>query len=197
MALPLLSIDELAHGVYACVCSSLAEARTTLGTAYPGCPPCGGVVPGQISWDSCTGCGGDDCGGQLNVAVRRTYRTSPFPRPFNGIQGTKDCPATVNLAVELVVGLTRCVPGSDEFGNPPAPAALAAAAEILHVDMAAVGNALECCLPGLAPTQPRGLKFVIGETRVIGPSGGCVGLETTVTAELAGCPCPTDGGVNP
>lgn len=196
MALPLTALDLMAHDIYACVCTALDEAATDLGPAYPGCPPCGGVVPGVIALDACAGCAeSSGCGGQLNVAVRRIYPTSfdTFPRQFSGVQGTKGCPTALNVAAELVVGLSRCVPVSDEFGNPPSAASLAAAAEILHVDMTAVHNALLCCLPGLAPELPRGLKYTVGESRVIGPSGGCVGFEQIVTVELQGCACPEEG----
>lgn len=196
MPIPLTAIDAMAHSVYACVCASLTDAATKV-AGHPGCPPCGGVVPGQIAWDACTGCAGSgDCSGQLSVAARRIYPSDPFPRLFAGVRGTKTCGAFHVMAVELIIGLSRCVPVSDDQGRPPSPASLAAAAEILHIDMTAVSNALECCLPGL-DDRPRGLQYVVGESRVIGPSGGCVGFEQSVTVGLNTCACPDDGSSNP
>ncbi|MDV9168585.1 hypothetical protein R6V09_00300 [Streptomyces sp. W16] len=38
----------------------------------------------------------------------------------------------------------------------------------------------------------KGRQFVLGQERIIGPQGGCVGLEQTVTVALPPCPpCTT------
>ena len=124
MPLPLTSLDLMAHDIYACVCTALDEAATDLGPAYPGCPPCGGVVPGQIAWDACAGCAeSSGCGGQLSVAVRRIYPTSfdIFPRQFSGVQGTKGCPTALNVAAEIVIGSAAVCQSQTSLVTRPLP----------------------------------------------------------------------------
>ncbi|MEV5085633.1 hypothetical protein AB0K74_45340 [Streptomyces sp. NPDC056159] len=55
-----------------------------------------------------------------------------------------------------------------------------------------VYNALMCCLP---QTGARGRRFVMGQGKILGPQGGCVGVEQRLTVVLPGCaPCPGGDG---
>ncbi|MFF4391437.1 hypothetical protein ACFY0G_32310 [Streptomyces sp. NPDC001552] len=194
MAVKPLMVHDLAQDVLACVCVALDQAAADI-EGQPGCPDCRTcLVAGQAAWDSCD----DPCGrtppvagGQLTVNVVRVYPSTTFPAEDREIRGLKSCDPPTLLAVELAVTLLRCAPGPDENGCPPSCEDLGAAARILHVDLTSVYNALLCCFPDSTPV-PRRRRFVLGQSKVIGPEGGCVGLEQRVTVGLYACyPCPT------
>lgn len=196
MALRLHAIQEAADAVLACVCAALQETAAEV-EGQPGCPCRSCVVPGLPAWDSCDDpCGqapADDAGGQLSVSVVRMYQSTSFPAPDRegpspATQGRRCVPPPA-LAVELRVTLLRCAPPPAEDGCPPSCDELGEAARILHVDMATVYNALVCCLPG-ASSRRKGLQFYVGQQRTVGPEGGCVGLEQSVTIALPSCGCP-------
>lgn len=191
MAVTLLSINELAEAVLACVCAGLEEtARLVEG--QPGCPCMACVVPGTPAWDSCDNpCGASgETGGQLTVHVARVYPTTDFPTETREVRGLKSCSPT-RIAVELVVTLLRCVPVSDETGCPPSCEDQAAAARVIEVDSATVLNALMCCVPGIGPRH-RGPLYVIGAQRTLEPRGGCGGVEQRVTIAVPSCACPEE-----
>lgn len=76
-------------------------------------------------------------------------------------------------------------------GCPPGCEDLSESARVLHVDALTVYSTLLCCLPATGG-GPKGRQFVLGQQRIIGPQGGCVGLEQTVTVALPPCPpCTT------
>lgn len=190
MALTSLAIRDLTEAVLGCVCAALARAAQEV-DGQPGCPCRACVVPGQPAWDSCDDpCGQDPVGGQLSVSVARIYGSSDSEFPAEGrvVQGVRNCTPPPVTAVELVITLLRCAPTLDETGCPPSCDELSRASQVLDVDMVTVFNALLCCLPGTS-TARRGRKFVMGVQRVLGPEGGCVGLEQRVTVALPGCGC--------
>ncbi|MFJ5890273.1 hypothetical protein [Streptomyces californicus] len=193
MALTPLMIHDLATSVLACVCLALDTAAGTV-EGQPGCPACRAcVVPGAVAWDSCDDpCDSKGGGGQLTVSVARIFSSSDaeFPSESRIVQGVRGCGPPPMLALELVVTLLRCAPTFSEDGCPPTCEELEAAAQVLHVDMVTVYNALLCCLPGTEQRR-RGRRFVLGVQRTLGPEGGCVGLEQRATVALPGCaPCP-------
>ncbi|MFF4385621.1 hypothetical protein ACFY0G_02325 [Streptomyces sp. NPDC001552] len=194
MAVRPLMVHDLAEDVLSCVCVALDQAAADV-PGQPGCPDCRTcLVPGTPAWDTCE----DPCGttppkagGQLTVNVLRTYPSTTFPQEDREIRGLKNCPPPTLLAVVLAVTLLRCAPGPTEDGCPPTCEELNQASRVLHVDLATVYNALLCCLPETTPV-PRRRRWVLGESRVIGPEGGCVGLEQRVTIGIHACyPCPT------
>ncbi|KPI33263.1 hypothetical protein OV450_1351 [Actinobacteria bacterium OV450] len=192
MAVQLLAVNDLAEDVLACICVALDQAATDV-PGQPGCPTCRScLVPGTVSWDSCE----DPCGppaqvgGQLTVSVARVFPSTSFPSEDREIRGLRGCTQPTYMAVELVITLLRCVPGPTDDGCPPSCEDLAAAAKVLHVDLASVYNALLCCLPQTT-TKPGSRRYVIGASKTVGPDGGCVGLEQRVTVGLYGCyACP-------
>lgn len=189
-----LAIHEMAETVLACVCQSLDETAATV-EDHPGCPCRACVVPGPPAWDGCNdpcGVDGKGAGGQLTVHVARTYATSSFPVDDRVVQGVRNCQPPAAIAVELVVTLLRCAPVMDSGGCPPTCEELAAAARTVHVDGAAITNALLCCLPTTG-TRRRGPVFFLGAQRVLEQEGGCMGVEQRVTVALsASCPCPSE-----
>lgn len=192
MALNALDLHDLTEAVLGCVCAALAEAALVV-DGQPGCPGRACVVPGQPAWDNCDDpCSGDGAPGQLTVSVARLYSsTLDFPTEDRTVFGMRGCTPPPLTAAELVITLLRCAPTYDEGGCPPNCEELSAAARILHVDAVTVQNALLCCLPGTSSAR-RGRKFVLGQQRIVGPEGGCVGLEQRVTVALPGCRCPDE-----
>lgn len=194
MPLGPLTLHTLAQTVLGCVCAALDQAAAEV-EGQPGCPTCRRcVVPGAVAFDECLDpCGGDE-GGQLTVSVPRMWPTSHFPATDTQVRGVKGCTPPPTTAAELVVTLLRCAPMPDERGCPPSCEELEAAARIVHVDQVTVYNALLCCLP--ATGGRRGRRFVLGASRIVGPEGGCVGVEQRVTVALPGCAtCPDEEGL--
>lgn len=189
MALNPTGLYDLAQMILACVCAEL-EATAGLIDGQPGCPSRSCVVPGTVAWDGCDGaCDGSGSCGQLSVSIARTYPSTTFPVEDRTVQGLKGCTPPPTTAAEFVITLLRCTPVLDENGCPPPCEDLDASARVLYTDMATVANALVCCLPG---TAPRGRRFLLGQSRTLGPEGGCAGVEQRVTVALAGCyTCPS------
>ncbi|MFI9026300.1 hypothetical protein [Streptomyces sp. NPDC053560] len=192
MPLRALDLHDLTESVLGCVCAALQDTARQV-DGQPGCPCRTCVVPGAVAWDWCDDpCSGDGSGGQLSVNVLRMWPSNPFPNEDRTVMGTRNCMPAPVTAAELAVTLLRCAPTPDDQGCPPSCDELDTAARITHVDAVTVYNALYCCLPGTS-TRRRGRQFVIGQQRLVGPQGGCVGVEQRVTVALPGCaPCPTE-----
>lgn len=191
MALRPLSLHDLTETILGCVCAALDDAAAQV-PGQPGCPARACVVPGAPAWDECADpCGDDMVGGQLTVHFARTYASSRFPAEDLEVRGQPGCKPPPTVAAELVVTLLRCAPTTTEHGCPPSCEELAAAAKVTHIDAVTVYSALECCLPHTGGR--RGRRFVMGQQRVIGPEGGCVGVEQRVIVALPGCgTCPEE-----
>jgi hypothetical protein len=182
-------LADASEALLACVCEALDDIPTTL-PGMAGCPCRSGVVPGnEIAWDGCdTGCAPLDEGkwsGQLAVKTNRIFASDfgNFPREAAVVADLNGCKATPVMAAELVVSVIRCAPIGD--GQcPPTVDELAATARQQNVDMVAVRKGILCCLAGTDPTRPRGRRFSLGGSTTIGPQGGCVGFEQTVTVDL-------------
>jgi hypothetical protein len=189
MALQSLAVHQIAEAILGCVCAALDEAAAEI-EGHPGCPCRACIVPGDVAWDGCADPCTGEAGGQLSVSVARLYPSSNFPDLSQEVQGTRGCTPAPITAVEYVVTLLRCAPLPTEHGCPPSCDEQAAAARTVHIDAAVIMNALLCCLPGTSSNR-RGRKFVLGASRIVGPEGGCVGVEQRVVVALPGCGCPT------
>ncbi|EDY43994.1 hypothetical protein [Streptomyces sp. SPB074] len=191
MALTPYTVHDMAETILACVCSALDATEAEV-DGQPGCPCRACVVPGAPAWDGCDDpCGSSGAGGQLTVHVARLFPSSSFPEQDRSVLGTRGCTPPSTLAAELVVTLLRCAPVIDERGCPPTCKEQAAAARITHTDASTIYTALLCCLPQTGGR--RGRRFLMGESRIVGPQGGCVGVEQRVTVALSGCaPCPAE-----
>lgn len=193
MALSPTAVHDTAQAVLGCVCAALDQVAETI-EGQPGCPDCNTcVVPGSPAWDRCDGpCEEGTTQGQLSVSVLRMYPTSmaAFPNEdTKQVQGIKNCTLPQLTAVEILVTLLRCAPVDDDEGCPPTCEEFATAAKILHVDATTVYNAVLCCFPDTSQRR-RGQMFVIGQQKVVGPQGQCVGIEQRLTVALPSCKCP-------
>jgi hypothetical protein len=136
------------------------------------------LVPGAIAWDGC------DCG-QLAQTIQGIYPTQVFPTDASEVPIRGGCGPGGQLIVEVLVSLTRCVPGMTA-GQPPRPptcAQLRAAALEQQADAYAVRKAVNCCLADLQRDR-RIVKYAVGRTNFVGPEGNCGGSELIYKFEL-------------
>lgn len=196
MAVTPFSVHEVAEQLLGCVCAALDDVAA-VNPQLAGCPTCRTcVVPGTPAWDSCGECcGGDgEVGGQLSVSVARMWSSTheAFPAEDRTVRDARGCRFPVT-AVEYVVTLLRCAPIPDDQGNPPSCEELTESAQQLHADAVTVAQAVLCCVPQTSQVR-NGRRFIMGQQRVLGPEGWCVGVEQRVTVELPGCdPCDLVG----
>lgn len=201
--LSLLALHEHQQALLDCVCEALNDIPTEL-PGMMGCPCRTFVSPGQPAADACNdGCGQLGPGefpGQLTVHTNRMFATDyqKFPSRFSNAIGStsavrdlKHCAMPQINALDLYVTVFRCLPMPSSDGCPPDPDALSAVALQLSADMLAVQRGIACCYPATSTEIRRnGRRFSMGDTYMIGPSGGCLGFRTEVTIAIDGClPC--------
>ncbi|MFZ0789744.1 MAG: hypothetical protein WAM94_08990 [Chromatiaceae bacterium] len=142
---------------------------------------------GMIPWDNC------DCGGQVALAIRRTYAADTFPTeaPWTAWRA---CGPKYQVA-EVIVSVTRCVTGLDQAGQPPPCATALAEAIRLENDRTATRQAIACCLNAYRKAMPpthRVTAWLLGPSVTVGELGGCAGVETTFLVGVGVCACPDD-----
>jgi hypothetical protein len=145
-----------------CVCDALALESEC------GCPCSAYVSAGQPAWDDC-------CNGQLNVWLERPFFHENFPTPTSEAQVCRSF-----LAGDFAIQLVRCAPTVDDNGTPPSDAELADSARRIYQDFYIALRALTCCLA----ESRRDRLYLIRDSNIVGPDGGCVGFEIRVTIEL-------------
>lgn len=200
MAITYLAVHQAAADLLNCACQFLDRLPVEV-PGLAGCPCRVGVVPGTPAADGCDdGCGTlpeGDYPGQLTVNVVRTYVTTREKFPLyspsspDSVRDGKQCHSPLITAIDLAVTLYRCVPGPSDQGCPPTMAALNDSAMQLHADMMALQSAVTCCYAATDTTQRNGRRYTLGAATVLGPQGGCVGIQQLVSVALDGClPCP-------
>lgn len=166
----------LAERLLACLCNALEDSHR--GPVCACCLHPGSVVP--MDYCDCECAGGQ---GQAWVRVARIYPTGArFPSQTFDIQPCQQ--AVPSWAVELVMGVYRCIATIDDEGRPPDCAQVTDDAVALMSDAAAMRQAAMCCFPDGGDTA-----VVVGEYTPIGPSGGCGGGQLSVTVQAYDC-CP-------
>lgn len=207
VALTLMALHEVQQALLGCVCESLDLIPTEF-PGLAGCPCRAFVSPGQPAADGCDGpckAAPGEYPGQLTVHINRMFATDSqrFPARFSNTIGAtssvrdlKNCQLPQINALDLYVTVFRCLPGMTDEGCPPSPDDLDASSRQLSADMLAVQRGVACCFPGTSTEQRRtGRRYSMGDTYMIGPSGGCLGFRTEVTVAVDGClPCPPAGG---
>lgn len=201
----MLAIQQAAQDLLDCVCAAIGRLPDEV-PGLAGCPCRVGVVPGTPAADGCDGGCNVQPGefpGQLTVNVARLYASdfTSFPRELgvnsgingSGVRDLKNCAMPQVTAVELIVTLWRCVPGPTDQGCPPSMADLGQAALQQNADMLATQQGILCCYAGTDETRRHGRRYVVGQTTVLGPQGGCGGFQTRVVVALDDClPCPPE-----
>lgn len=131
------------------------------------------LAPGaSVAWDDC-------CLGQLWVRL-----VSKVPTGSSRDPGQR-C-GVVLWRSTVAVGVMRCAHVVDDQGNPPSPDDLTQDALAVTRDMTDLEQAILCCMRDV----PGALGLTVLAWNPLGPSGGCVGGEwtLTVTEHLCGCP---------
>lgn len=195
MAISILAVHQAAENLLTCICDALGRLPTEVPGLH-GCPCRTGVVAGTPAADNC----GEGCGilpngqypGQLTVNVARTY-IAEMPRYTNlqavRLEDTNCGPGAVTVA-DLSITLWRCSPGPTDEGCPPDMDDLNDAAMQMHADMLAITQAVTCCYPSTDTQRRKGRRYSLGPSVALGPQGGCIGVQTTVTVALDGLTPP-------
>ena len=170
-------------GLGGCVFDALAQTP-----AGAPCRQCMLLPTQQIRWDNCGAFEGN-CDGQVAFAIREVYGSDTFPTPAAQKTWSKCGPRYA--VARVVVSVTRCVPGMDEWANAPSCAAELAAAIILENDRTAVRQGLACCLNSAAHATPALLsEWLISPSVTVGELGQCAGSETEFLVGVRTCVCP-------
>lgn len=138
--------------------------------------------PGSTApWDAC---GTEDGGaeGQAWVAVPRVYPSDNFPTET--IDAHRCFPR--GFAAEVVVGVLRCAATVDSSGRAPTAEQVTMDALKVSRDRAIALDAIVCCLIG-EDADPG--EYRLGAWEPLGPNGGCVGGQWTVTVAVDACRC--------
>jgi hypothetical protein len=153
------------------------EAERRLRNTLGGVPSRSCVVPGAIAWDEC------ECG-QLSVSIIQAWPSVTFPGdPGSGSQNQGPC-AVPYLMAQLTVQVARCAPNPDSSGS-VACSALERGARVVAEDGMAIREAAFCALQFL---KDRDDDFIVRGQVVMGPEGGCMGVEQSVVVGImVGC----------
>lgn len=140
------------------------------------------VSPGPPTWDGC------DCG-LLAVSTSRIYMSQTFPIDSGGETSQRRC-GNPYVCVDMSVTIARCTPVGKN-GSAPTPKQESEAARILYDDAAAILSGVACCLQSMSEGSPPLVEdYVIRQQVVVGPEGGCVGTDTSLTLGFVnGCLC--------
>ncbi len=128
------------------------------------------------TWDNC-------CEGQTWV---RLASQEAIAAPKMGMR--PQAPCRRSWLVTLGVGALRCAATMNDQGEAPPPEAVTANARQTVVDKDALIEAVQCCLPSTAGVQ----SFELTRWDALGPDGGCVGGEWTLTMVVQTIDCEDD-----
>lgn len=138
------------------------------------------LEPGATAvWDTC--CIDDGREGQLWVATTQVYPATGQLTPDT--QPVRCQPS--GFAADLIVGVLRCAHTLDDQGNPPTVEQVTADAEKVARDRTLIRDAILC---DAGPRLDVG-GYRLGGWVPLGPQGGCVGGQWTLTIALPSCPC--------
>lgn len=126
------------------------------------------VAAGAVAWDDC-------CDGVLFAGMPRRFRSLAFPAESAEWRPCDGSPS----AIEVVVGLLRCVPTVQEGGRFPTSAAITDSAGSIYEDAEVLWLALEA----YACQFPSSAAMVTGQG-FVGPEGGCIAVETRMLLDF-------------
>lgn len=159
-------LTQLMVTILDCACECLEEAGIC------GCPCRTCIIAGPPVWDQESCCNNE---GSLYIHLDRIFQHDNFPREASEVNL---CQAP--LAADIVVTRLRCFPGMHEDGTAPTCPEMEAASNEIYQDLYVLTRCLLCSLA----SWRRNLKSVFRGSRIVGPQGGCVGVELRFTVEL-------------
>lgn len=149
--------------------------------------PCDRVllVPGALpAWDEC-------CDGFLYVRLVSMYPTAGQSAPFPNQDTRPGNCKPVMIASQLAIGVLRCAATVDDNGVVPTAATLTAEARGMTADASILLAAIKCCIADMAGDSGSLVEqLLLGAWQPLGPDGGCVGGEWTLTVAHGSCGCP-------
>lgn len=158
--------------VLTCACEILDDGLCGEPGSKCGCPCRAFVTAGPPVWDL-EACCSD---GQLAVWAEDLYPFANFPARDGNV--TLCSPS---LAANVKVQLLRCWPANiKDDGSAPSGLEIQQASDQAYRDQYLLTWGLICCLMQLG----RKRKFVLNGSRIVGPQGGCIGVEVSFAIEL-------------
>lgn len=132
------------------------------------------VMPGNtVVWDDC-------CDGQLWVRIVSLVGSSAMSTPAKQ-------PCVPLYQCRVGIGVVRCAHTVDDHGMAPTPAEMTADSFATYQDSLDVIQAVNCCFAEQEIVQ----TLRIEQWLPVGPQGGCVGGEVSITFNVNLCqPCP-------
>lgn len=178
---------DVAEAILACVIETLDTAaaaenaeleETGCEPAFDGAPDRALTAPAATSYEAC------DCGGEIVVYPERRWATNGLQN-FPG-EGQRPTCGVAIIAEQYAIRVLRCACTSpaDDGVAPPTVECQTAKGRQVHLDMAAVVAALNCCDWGIEDDE----WALVGQDP-IQPAGGCVGSLTHVVVAIRPC-CP-------
>lgn len=171
------NLNAIMQAVLDCAEASLVDC---------GRPVCrAGLKPGSeefVPWDACCECPIGE--GELWVAVNRIWPSDDFPFQVTGTE--RQC-SFLSFAAELSIGVMRCSQALTDTGDAPSVERLTAETVKMTADAQALREAIRCCY---GPTVEKG-EYLLGSWVPLGPNGGCVGGQQTLTVTFLDCICGT------
>lgn len=158
-------LSQIQTELLACACDALNQ--------FGACPcPCRIFISaGPPVWDN-EACCSD---GQLTIHMERMFVHGNFPAE-QGLVNVCVAP----LAAEFNITLLRCFPTVRDDGSAPTANEIQAASESIYQDLYVMTKRVICCLANKGRNQ----KSVFRGSRIVPPSGGCIGAELRLTIEL-------------
>lgn len=151
-------VYDLMVDIATCLC---AQAKVNGSPDFCFC----GVLPGEVVvadyiGEGCT----DDVCGMAWVRLVTGYPSSGVGRVNENVGNCSS-----ELGIDLEIGMLRCLPVSDNDGEPPTPEEMLAATSQQTDDMFTMLQAVTCC------SSLSSKDFILSAYSPMGPDGGVVG----------------------
>lgn len=165
-------LNDALNDILTCVCTVLESGLCDECASPCGCPCRMFVSAGPPVWDN-EACCGD---GQLTAHIDRIYPYKNFPAQTNEI-----ATCAMPLAADVVVTLLRCWPANiKDDGSAPTSIEIKNASEQAYRDFLLMSKGVICCLSA----KGKRLPFVFTGARIVGPDGGCIGIEARYVVSI-------------
>lgn len=164
-------ISDYLQNILDCACRALNEGICGEQADCP-CPCRAFVSAGPPVWDLAACCSD----GQISSHSERIYPYGKFPSQASGVNICQ-----TPLATDIVVTLLRCWPAVvKEDGSAPSGPEIEDASFSIYRDQYVLTKGILCCLAAKGKSQ----LFVFQGSKILPPSGGCIGVEVRFTVEL-------------
>lgn len=165
-------LNQILAEILVCSCDALELGVCEEPGSRCGCPCRTFIKAGTPNWDL-EACCSD---GQLAVYVRNLFPSTNFPS-----RGNDPNTCAQSLAANVTVQLLRCWPAIlKDDGSAPSGPEIQAASEEVYRDLYLLTVGILCCFKANSKNR----RFVLNDSRVVGPKDTCVGVEVDITIEI-------------